>query len=175
MSIEKFLSVFLLVSVFAACSGAETQPKAELQNENPPLTTIEIYGADLTLEQAAAVAELCDFSFFLGQQTSAVREVINGELEEDRIVQKADATLQFSAQKLRDLAVTAGENSAIWTTISKIRLMAAAELLRSVPLPSGGEIVFERETSRVALTYMLSGFEGSPELNSCNKETVNLR
>ena len=159
----RILGTFAYLTL-AACSGAETEEKASVKGERLPLTTVEVYGADLTLEQAVAVKNLCELAFYM--QTEVIRAG-----EESHYSRKSGTALRYSAQVMNALIEVARESDSIWLKKSVRQGLISAELLRSVPVPNEGKIVFARKSAETTLAYVLTNEDGSPQLQSCHEES----
>jgi hypothetical protein len=155
----------LVFLTLAACSGAETEPKAELKNDRRPLSTVKVYGADVTLEQALAVKKLCELAFYMGTQAESRA---GGEWRYSR---KSTTAIPYSAQAIDNVVEFARENDFIWFKKSVPQLLVSAELLRSVPVPNEGKIIFARKSKQTTLAYVLTNEDGSPQLKTCHEES----
>ena len=160
----RILGTFAYLTL-AACSGGKTEEKASVKGERLPLTTVEVYGADLTLEQAVAVKNLCELAFYIHT------EVKFSAGEESHDSRKSGTALRYSAQEMNALMEVARESDSIWLKKSVRQGLVSAELLRSVPVPNEGKIVFARKSKATTLAYVLTNEDGSPQLQTCHKES----
>lgn len=142
------LSLCLLVVILAACSGPETKERSEAKSTAPGQTMTRMQGAGLSPANASAIWRLCNFSLWLGAEISSEVDFSAG-METSRHRSVADLQLPIGADALQEIQQMAGKG---WSGDVR-QLILAGELVRSLPVPSGGELVFEAGSGRLTLNY----------------------
>lgn len=88
-----------------------------------------------------------------------------------RYSRKSTTAMPYSAQAMDNVVEFARENDFIWFKKSVPQLLVSAELLRSVPVPNEGKIIFARKSKQTTLAYVLTNEDGSPQLKTCHEES----
>ena len=157
----------LVFLTLTACSGAETEPKAELESDRLSLSTVRVYGAGVTLEQALAVKRLCELAFFF-ESTVQFR---TGDDRSSFSSRASTHAIPYSAQAMNSFAELTRKNRGFFGK-SMAQLLVSAELLRKVLVPNEGKIVFAGKSKQTTLAYVLTNEDDGPQLKGCHEEST---